>query len=221
MTTARLALSLVRLRAEMDTVAPRRSKASDGWIGNAAHAARPSDHNPDSRGIVHAIDITDDDAHGADMAKLAHYITTVSRDKRIKYLIHDKRIYSSRPVTSSGTPAWAARPYSGTNAHEHHLHVSVVDGPLADDASTWRVADAYRPSKPAAPRQLISRTLGPGAHGTDVKVVQRILKVAVDGAYGPRTHAAVIAWQRRHGLPDDGLVGPKTASRMGLRWAGH
>jgi hypothetical protein len=53
--------SLVRLRQEFNLINPERDKASDGWIGDAAHQANPtSDHNPDLRGLVHAIDMDED-----------------------------------------------------------------------------------------------------------------------------------------------------------------
>ena len=42
----RLAESLITLREQANTIFPNRSKASDGWIGNAEHATRASDHNP-------------------------------------------------------------------------------------------------------------------------------------------------------------------------------
>src|SRR3954463_7086617 len=36
----------------------------------------------------------------------------------------------------------------------------------------------------------------------------------VDGRFGPRTEAAVLAFQTRQGLPADGLVGPRTGARL-------
>jgi hypothetical protein len=40
--------------------------------------------------------------------------------------------------------------------------------------------------------------------------------VAVDGVYGPETHHAVVAFQLAVGLVPDGIVGPATASALGL-----
>ena len=58
----RVAQSLIRLRDQINLAAPTRSKASDGTIGDAAHATRDSDHNPwvkeGALGIVTAMDIT-------------------------------------------------------------------------------------------------------------------------------------------------------------------
>lgn len=39
-------------------------------------------------------------------------------------------------------------------------------------------------------------------------------KVAIDGAFGPGTHAAVINFQQATGLGDDGIVGPRTWRRL-------
>ena len=70
------------------------------------------------------------------------------------------------------------------------------------------------------------RVLAPGAgltspHGSDaLRRLQRELRRldthpgAVDGRYGPRTTAAVAAFQRRHGLDADGVAGPDTLRRL-------
>ncbi|MFC4560957.1 hypothetical protein ACFO4E_03695 [Nocardiopsis mangrovi] len=70
----RLARSLATLRAEINTAAPDRSKRSDGSIGDAAHRASASDHNPNAAGVVCAIDITHDPDAGADMAEVAEQL---------------------------------------------------------------------------------------------------------------------------------------------------
>lgn len=65
--TWRLSKGLERLRAQVNDKWPNRRKDSDGSVGDTSHAARPSDHNPDSRGVVHAIDITHDPRGGLRM----------------------------------------------------------------------------------------------------------------------------------------------------------
>jgi hypothetical protein len=220
----RTARAIKALFDELNAAAPKRSRLSDGTIGDAAHRSRDSDHNPwvqdgSGVGVVTAGDLTDDDAAGADMSKLVDYFTRISHDERIKYLIHRGRIYSSYPA--AGAPAWAARPYDGLNAHMHHLHVSVnKESRHYDDSRSWGVAKALNPPKPKPKLARILEVRHPMLHGEDVKTVQRIVRTKVDGWYGPDTAGDVKRWQRAHGLSADGEVGPKTAAKMGLRWAG-
>lgn len=56
-----------------------------------------------------------------------------------------------------------------------------------------------------------------GSSGSAVKALQFIVNIegaspelTIDGLFGPKTKAAVIAIQKSHGLVQDGIVGPKT-----------
>jgi peptidoglycan hydrolase-like protein with peptidoglycan-binding domain len=58
-----------------------------------------------------------------------------------------------------------------------------------------------------------------GARNHPVKTLQYLLRahghdIAVDGIFGPKTDAAVRAFQRKEGLVVDGIVGPKTWSEV-------
>ncbi len=62
----------------------------------------------------------------------------------------------------------------------------------------------------------VKPTLRRGSQGTDVEIIQRLLKdggfyqSAVDQVFGPQTEASVRAFQRDRRLVGDGVVGPKT-----------
>ena len=135
----RLAKSLETLRGQVDASAPNRSKISDGWIGDADHASRTSDHNPwvppPEGGVVTAIDLTHDPRNGADMVGIAETLRE-SKDSRIKYVIFQGRMFSS--YASSGYDAWTWRPYSGVNAHAAHMHVSVQPSGY-DSTRKWSI----------------------------------------------------------------------------------
>lgn len=146
--TWRVARSLERLRAEVNAVAAKRSKAYDGTIGDSAHQARASDHNPNASGVVCALDLTHDPAGGFD----AHAYAERIRQRwhpALKYIISDRRIASVK----SGR-AW--RQYTGSNPHNKHIHVSVgvgLDGQSTgayDDASPWGIAEVI-PTAPPPP----------------------------------------------------------------------
>ena len=126
----RLADSLIQLRKQVNEAFPDRDKSSDGSIGDAAHSQRVSDHNPNSAGVVTAIDVDRDFNDGHDGRQLVSALVD-SRDPRIKYIIFERQISVTGDVTK-----W--KPYNGKNAHNHHVHVSVSATPkLYDDASAW------------------------------------------------------------------------------------
>lgn len=136
----RVAESLEKLRAQIDALAPKRSTLSDGAIGDTDHTKRTSDHNPHCGAphdpTVTARDFTHDPENGADMHEIAEAIR-VSRDGRVKYVIWDKRMFSSYK-TSTHT-AWTWRPYSGPNLHTVHMHVSVQCAPSKDSTRPWKI----------------------------------------------------------------------------------
>lgn len=129
-----LAPSLVALRGEINARWPARDKASDGWIGDPSHQARKSDHNPDydapgaRRGVVRALDV---DKDGITVSQL---LAAVVRDHRVAYVIWNRRIASA---TQDGTP-WNWEPYSGSNPHISHIHISIKHTATAEtDRSRW------------------------------------------------------------------------------------
>lgn len=148
MSSWRVAPAIKVLFTEANLRAPSRSKAHDGTIGDQAHAARTSDHNPAADGYVYAGDLTDDDAAGIDCRALASQIVA-RKDRRVKYLISEGRMVSSYPVMKDGKvahPAWTWRTYTGTNGHFKHLHVSVLPK-WRNDTSPWWDAPAAAPQE--------------------------------------------------------------------------
>jgi hypothetical protein len=105
----------------IDDAYPDRDRKSDGWIGDAKHSNRKSDHNPDpSNGIVRAIDVDKNLDSGASTgAYLADQIRLCAKagDKRIAYVIHLGKIASRKSL-------WRFKKYRGINPHHSHIHVS-------------------------------------------------------------------------------------------------
>ena len=142
----RTAESLLKFRSQIDAMAPGRDKSNDGTIGDTSHQARPSDHNPNKDGVVTAMDITHDPRHGVDAGELAE-ILRLSKDPRIKYVISNRRIFSSEKAP------WQWRPYNGANAHTQHVHVSVMgEKALYDDTHPWPIEPRAKVIEPAQRR---------------------------------------------------------------------
>jgi hypothetical protein len=102
-------------------LSPNRVKASDGLLPSAAHikASPNSDHNT---GL--AVDLTHDPAHGVDCAEIYEKL---KEDKRVKYLIFKGQIW---------IPIRGDKPYTGSNPHNKHLHISIKDN-CGNDTSPW------------------------------------------------------------------------------------
>jgi len=132
---ARLVAAGVTLRAQVNKRWESRDKASDGWIGDRAHAARgsKSDHNPDVKGWVHALDI-DADLLGPGRRARSRKIAQELADQLIEYARSgepgsDRLLYVVyNNHIASGTYSkqyWTWR--AGSWGHEHHIHVSFTD----------------------------------------------------------------------------------------------
>jgi len=218
--TWRLASSLVKLRDQVNARHPNRSKASDGTIGDAAHASRSSDHNPwVGPGVVTAIDLTHDPVNGIDIDKFTDELAA-SRDPRIKYIIANGLILDSRP----GMNPWKWVKYYGPNQHTRHVHISVMPSAnLYDSNAPWNIpslgaaapAPAPAPAPPPAPAPRPSAPPFPLPRdhyfglitGPAVRLIQQALQrkgfapnypAWADGKYEMPTKNAVAAWQRAH-----------------------
>jgi hypothetical protein len=125
---ARLVAGGVTLRNQVNKRWPKRDKRSDGWIGDKAHVSRQSDHNPDARGLVHALDIDKDlDPKDPGAAqRLANQIVAYAASgipgaNRIKYVVFNDQIASGTYPTSMWK--WRGSGYG----HMHHIHVSFTN----------------------------------------------------------------------------------------------
>ncbi len=199
-----LAPSLARLRSEVNAKFPGRDKSSDGWIGDASHAARPSSHNPcwsctgSLYGVVRGLDIDIDDGDpNRDLRRLL--LNELIGDPRVWYVISNGIIYSR-------TYGWAARTYTGTNSHFKHVHTSLRETySAAFDTTPWFGPAA--PAKVKAPMVDLSnvRELFTSGELTKSLQVARIEKTLnermgahldADGFVKRETRIAYKAWQQ-------------------------
>ena len=137
----RVGQALLTLRSQINQMAPDRDRKSDGTIGDASHRTRDSDHNPwvadGNLGIVTAMDITHDPAGGCSAERLADALRA-GRDKRVKYVIWNRRIMNTQSI--DGAAPWEWRAYSGHNPHDKHLHISILpDKGLYDSTAAWNL----------------------------------------------------------------------------------
>lgn len=202
----RLARSLDVLRDEVRS----RSPGTTFWtIGDEDHQNGHSDHNPSVRGnVVCAADILDDG--GMDLDWFAEAIRTCGHPD-LDYVIWRDRI-------ADAGRSWQR--YRG--AYHGHVHVSVGNGPDGrstggyDSTGPWGIASGHG-SAPGTGGSTPSQSggddmigLSKGDNGEAVKALQATLSYAgfdpgeVDGDYGSKTSAAVLAMRRseRSGVDD-------------------
>ena len=200
MNTFFLAPALVQLRDEVNARYPDRDTASDGWIGDASHAARPSDHNPcwscsgRYNGIVRAIDIdiTPDGRPNIDLRR--HLLRNVVGDPRVWYVISNGKIYSR-------TYGWVARTYTGSNPHTAHVHISLNGANGIDPSGNFSTAPWFPAKHKAEPEVGVERieNFRESRPKWDVKILDRVTE------QGRRDIGELVKDIERvvDGLPDD------------------
>lgn len=209
MSSWKTAPALITLLDQVNAKWPGRSKSSDGTIGDASHSSRESDHNPNSSGIVCALDITNDPPHGVVSENIAEALR-VAKDPRLQYVISNKKIAN----VDIREGKW--RSYYGANPHDHHCHISLrQEAHFWNDESPWDLSgikpttgDDVNKYNPPPPLVKI------GSRGNAVMEVQRNLDLVVDGIFGTKTEKAVREFQQAHKLLPDGIVGPATWAFM-------
>lgn len=203
-----VAPALLQLRAQLNDLAPRRNRRSDGTVGDAAHRSRKSDHNPWFKGsVVTAMDITHDPVNGMSGDTLASTLANV-RDPRVKYIIWNRRIFSKR----SGR--WAWRSYNGPNPHTSHVHLSIQPNASYASKAAWdlsAIANELRLGR----RSPAVKALQEQLHTLIAAKVMEIPQIDADGDFGPATEAAVRQFQRQSRLAIDGFAGRGTLAALG------
>lgn len=184
MASWRVAESLEVLRKQLNEAFPKRSKISDGAVGDTRHQARKSEHNPNAAGVVRARDFTNDPKTGIDCQWLADTLVK-HKDPRILYLIWNHQ------VCSSEKQPWKWRPYTGTNAHTKHLHISVVAEPKGyDSKKAWELDfvddEADDVAKVIPPVEIPEPQAPPATNPevTDTKITSKTTTVLTDDSAG-------------------------------------
>jgi murein L,D-transpeptidase YcbB/YkuD len=214
----RLNAALSQWRAEINKRFPRRDRQSDGTIGDAAHAASSSQHNPDSDGSVDAYDMDVDlDGTNNDRGPADHIEAlkqAFQKHPASQLWIHDGQI-ANRDIDN-----WRRRKYAGSNKHNRHIHWQTR---TSGEKSTrpWevdRVLDATNVKASTGTTGIGKRTLRKGMKGPDVGFLQRWLGVKPDdNIFGDDTEAAVRRYQKNQGITVDGIAGPQVFARMGVK----
>jgi peptidoglycan hydrolase-like protein with peptidoglycan-binding domain len=191
------------LMDEIEAAYPGRH-AADGTVASKSHDANnpSSDHRPTpytGTGRVRAVDAGE--TVEGDGATLAEALRS-SRDPRIRYVIHEGRIFAS--YSRSYRPAWT---WGSNRGHEDHVHVSVTE--LADsDGSAWNLGLGGQIGDD-------EMSLKRGDSGNAVTKFQQALMAERSGAlpqwgadsqFGGETEAAVKDYQRRAELPQTGVI---------------
>ena len=138
-----------QLRERYPRAAPPATPATSwGSIADDAHSSS-SDHYPHFYQALGktAVVCARDFPHAASLGMDAGPITEalrLSRDPRIAYVIFAGRIFSST------TQPWVWRPYSGSDGHWTHFHVSTVHTAAADDSRPWALPGATQTPSGAA-----------------------------------------------------------------------
>jgi hypothetical protein len=205
MATWYLALNLKGWFGWLDATWPGRDRRSDGTIGDLNHVGRVSDHNPDpSSSPPGCVDAADNDSDGVHVPSV---LANAFLDPATHYVIHRGRIWDA-------DDKFRPHAYTGSNWHGGHIHRSIRKSEAARDlvfvtATFW----------------LGAELVDLGQTGLRVRHLQALLNgqgasLGIDGDFGPRTDAALRAFQTWAGIASDGIAGPITYRALTTRTRG-
>lgn len=202
---AKLAKTLRILRDDNINIKwPNRPRGMDGWIGDAAHQLHASDHNPNKRDTVDAIDVdTTQPPAPATPIHVPTVIASMIMHPSTNYVIHNRRIMDA-------DDKFMPHAYTGTNPHGGHIHDSIRQSTVAENSPV-----VYRFIVKPMNWTLLKR----GSRNNQVKELQAYLighgyAVAADGDFGAKTEAAVRAFQAAKRIKIDGIVGGGTRAKL-------
>lgn len=135
----RLNTALTNWRAAVDRAYPNRDRASDGTIGDAAHAAGTSDHNEDPDGTVDAWDMDVDLRSGNDAAAIEALKRAFQAHPAARYWIHNRQI-------AHRNNGWRREAYAGANPHDKHVHWNSNEA-TEDSTAPWILEDDMTPQE--------------------------------------------------------------------------
>lgn len=233
MARPRLVKAGVTLRDQLNKRFPNRDKRSDGWVGDRAHQARKSDHNPDKNGWVHAIDIDENmgsnpGRQGATAKEFADQLIKYAREGkdggRLKYVVYENKIASG----THPNKYWVWR--DGNWGHTQHIHVSFTEKAQEDgskfDLPIFRneVAPQKPSSKPVNPIPFPGNAfVSYGKKNDYIKQMQKQLiakgykiPAGATGNYFEQTERAVQQFYRQEmkTTSDGKKMGPKAWNKL-------
>jgi N-acetylmuramoyl-L-alanine amidase len=85
---------------------------------------------------------------------------------------------------------------------------------ISSTSTTTTLKEKGNTVKPIIEQKNKNMLLKKGSKGDDVKELQKLLNIKSDGDFGPATELAVMKFQGQQGLKTDGIVGPKTWSKL-------
>lgn len=189
-----LTKGLQNLRSQVNAAFPGRDKASDGTIGDLAHMAETSGHNPDDTAGSHP-EYNDHDgiaevrswdmdsdlrAPGVTAQAVVDHIRGLPGVSSVlRYMIYNRKIYEA-------SNSWKPRAYAGPSAHTEHIHYSGARTQAADNNTTfdYHLEDLVMPTADEFVDALLARRLPyPYGPAGDTRTVGDLLRynVSLDG----------------------------------------